>query len=95
MLTLVVYDISSNKSRKKVSDRLLDLGLIRAQYSVFLGQLDKNRADELTLFAEDQLEETDRLYVIPIQRADLASARVVGKGFDEELVSGELLTKVI
>lgn len=95
MLTVVVYDISSDKARKKISDRLLDLGLIRAQYSVFLGNLDSNRADELTLFAEEQLLESDRLYVIPIQRDDLADARIVGKGFDEKLVAGELLTKVI
>lgn len=95
MLALVIYDISRDKSRKKVADHLLDLGLVRTQYSVFLGTVDKNRLDELVLFAESQLAETDKLYVIPVQRDDLSIARVVGLGFDEQLVTDEILTKVI
>ena len=95
MLAIVIYDISSDRTRKKISDRLLDIGLTRAQYSVFLGTIDKNRADELTLFAEEQLAKTDRLYIIPVQRDDLATARIVGQGFDEQLVTDEILTKVI
>jgi len=95
MLDIVIYDISSDRTRKKISDRLLDIGLTRAQYSVFLGTIDKNRADELTLFAEEQLAKTDRLYIIPVQRDDLATARIVGQGFDEQLVTDEILTKVI
>ena len=82
------------KLAKKVSDHLLDLGLVRTQYSVFLGTVDKNRLDELVLFAESQLAETDKLYVIPVQRDDLSSARIVGSGFDEQLVTDEILTKV-
>lgn len=95
MLALVIYDISRDKARKKVADHLLDLGLVRTQYSVFLGTVDKNRLDELVLFAESQLAETDKLYVIPVQRDDLSTARVVGLGFDEQLVTDEILTKVI
>lgn len=92
---MVLYDIRSDKARKKIADRLLDMGMTRTQYSVFLGTIDKNRADELTLFAEGQLVQTDRLYLIPVQRDDLAAARIVGRGFDEQLVTDEILTKVI
>ncbi len=95
MLAFVIYDISRDKSRKKIADRLLDLGLTRAQYSVFLGTLDNNRIDELALFAEEQLDETDKLYIIPIQRGDLSAARIIGQSFDEQLVTDEILTKVI
>lgn len=95
MLAMVLYDIRSDKARKKIADRLLDMGMTRTQYSVFLGTIDKNRADELTLFAEGQLVQTDRLYLIPVQRDDLAAARIVGRGFDEQLVTDEILTKVI
>lgn len=95
MLAIVIYDISADRARKKIADRLLDIGLIRTQYSVFFGTIDKNRADELTLFAEEQLAKTDRLYIIPVQRDDLAAARIVGQGFDEQLVTDEILTKVI
>lgn len=95
MLTIVIYDITANRSRKRIADRLLDLGLIRTQYSVFFGTLDNNRIDELALFAEEQLAESDKLYIIPVHRDDLNAARIIGQSFDEQLVTDELLTKVI
>jgi CRISPR-associated protein Cas2 len=40
MLRVVVtYDITDDKERKKISDRCLDYGLDRQQYSVFTGLL--------------------------------------------------------
>ena len=95
MLITAIYDISSDRIRKKVADRLKDAGLTRTQYSVFFGTLDNNRIDELALFAEENLEEQDQLYLIPIHRDDLNAARVIGKGFDELLVTDEIVTKVI
>lgn len=95
MIIAAIYDVSSNKKRKKLSDRLLDLGLIRTQYSVFFGTMDNNRIDELGLFAEGLLDEGDKLYLIPIHRDDLNAARIIGPGFDDQLISDELLTKVI
>ena len=95
MLALVIYDISEDRARKKIADHLLNLGLTRTQYSVFLGTVDKNRVDELVLFAEGQLADADKLYVIPVQRDDLSAAKVIGPGFDEQLVTDEILTKVI
>jgi CRISPR-associated endonuclease Cas2 len=95
MLCLVLYDITANKARKKVADHLLNQGLTRAQYSVFIGTLAKNRADEIALFAESLLAETDRLYIIPVERNALGTARMVGVGIDQSLVSDELLTMVM
>jgi hypothetical protein len=57
--------------------------------------LAKNRADELALYAESLLAETDRLYIIPVQRDALSTARMVGRGIDVSLVSDELLTMVM
>jgi len=94
MLCLVLYDITANKARKKVADHLLNQGLTRAQYSVFIGTLAKNRADEIALYAESLLAETDRLYIIPVERDVLRTARMVGLGIDKSLVSDELLTKI-
>ena len=95
MTILVIYDISSDKSRKKIADRLLDIGMIRAQLSVFIGTVESNRLDEIALFAEELLTDSDRLYILPITRDNLRSARIVGQGFDEELVTDEVLTMVI
>jgi len=94
-LHLVIYDISSDKVRKKVADQLLDLGLVRAQYSVFIGTANQNRIDEITLFAEEHLSAKDRLYVIPISQDGLSESRQIGPGIDEELVTGEALTRII
>ncbi len=95
MLVTAIYDISSDKVRKKISDRLLDLGLIRVQYSVFFGTLENNRTDELALYAESVLAKSDQLYLIPISKDDLNAARIIGPGFDDQLINDEVLTKVL
>ena len=96
MLTWLIYDISSDKTRGKIADRCLDIGLYRVQKSVFLGDLERNRVDEIVLFSRDLLNEaTDSLYVFPMCRDDFDKAQIIGQGFDGELVTDELLTKVI
>ncbi|MCA9197163.1 MAG: CRISPR-associated endonuclease Cas2 [Planctomycetales bacterium] len=89
-----IYDVSSDRIRKKLADQLLNCGLIRVQKSVFLGTLDNNRIDELALFAESILAANDQLYIIPIHRDDLNAARIIGPGFDDQLVSDEIITKI-
>lgn len=96
MLTWLVYDISLNRTRKKVADRCLDLGLYRVQKSVFLGDLPGNRVEEILLFSRDLLEpDKDSLYVFPMCREDFAQVRILGQGFERDLVADDLLTKVI
>ncbi|GEM_PF-480160 len=45
--TLVMYDVECDRVRSKVADACLDYGLQRLQYSVFIGELNNNRAEEL------------------------------------------------
>jgi CRISPR-associated protein Cas2 len=47
--TLVIYDIEDDKLRLKISETCLDYGLVRIQYSAFLGTLNKNKREELFL----------------------------------------------
>ena len=64
--------------------------------TIFLGDLERNRVDETVLFARELLnEETDSLYVFPMCRDDFEKAQIIGQGFDGELVTDELLTKII
>jgi CRISPR-associated protein Cas2 len=96
MLTWVVYDIVKDRTRTKVAKRCLDFGLYRVQKSVFLGDLEPNRVDEILLFSRDLLDlETDSVYIFPMCRADFDRVRIVGQGFDRPLVADEVLTKVI
>jgi CRISPR-associated protein Cas2 len=44
---VVVYDISDDKARKKISDACLDYGLDRQQYSLFTGLLKPTHLREL------------------------------------------------
>ena len=96
MLTWVVYDISDDRTRSRVADRCLDFGLQRVQKSVFLGNLDSNRVDEVILFSQELLNvETDSVYVFPMCRDDFEKVRIVGQGFDQDLVADKILTTVI
>jgi len=47
--TLVIYDIENDRIRLKIADTCLDYGLVRIQYSAFLGTLNRNKREELFL----------------------------------------------
>ncbi len=47
MLSLIIYDIPSDKLRSKVADICQDYGLDRIQFSAFLGEINHNRREEL------------------------------------------------
>jgi CRISPR-associated protein Cas2 len=96
MLTFVVYDISKDRTRTKIAKRCLDFGLYRVQKSVFLGDIEANRVEEIILASKELMnEETDSIYVFPLCREDFDKVRIVGQGFDRKLVADEVLTKVI
>ncbi|HEY2249554.1 MAG TPA: CRISPR-associated endonuclease Cas2 [Planctomycetaceae bacterium] len=52
--TVVLYDIPHDRTRTKVSNKCLDFGLVRFQYSAFHGRLTRNRREELGLLLEAQ-----------------------------------------
>lgn len=95
MLTWVIYDITEDRLRKKISDKCLDLGLQRIQYSVFLGDLNQNDRDVMKIFAQTKLEdkEEDRVYIFPMCREDFKRVELIGQEFDKKLVADELSTK--
>jgi CRISPR-associated protein Cas2 len=96
MLTWVVYDIRKDRTRTKVARRCLDYGLYRVQKSVFLGDVEPNRVEEIVLFSKELIdEETDSVYVFPMCREDFDKVRIFGQGFDRQMVADEVLTNVI
>ena len=96
MLTWVVYDISKNRTRTKIAKRCLDFGLYRVQKSVFLGDIETNRVQEIILASTELMNlETDSVYVFPMCQEDFDKVRIVGQGFDRKMVADEILTKVI
>ena len=91
MLTLFIYDISDDKTRKRLSDKAEELGLYRVQMSVFLGDIDTNSADELAIFSEDKIDlSNDSVYILPMCREDFNKIELIGEAFDKALISDEL-----
>ena len=96
MMTWVVYDIVKDQTRTKIAKRCLDFGLYRVQKSVFLGDLESNRVDEILLFSRELMNlETDSVYIFPMCRPDFDNMRILGQGFDRKLVADEILTRVV
>lgn len=88
MIHWVIYDISKNKNRKKISDLCKDYGLERVQYSSFLGTLTRNKAEMLAIEAKRFLAEDDKLMIVPAGKEDFDKKIVMGK-FDESIVKNK------
>ena len=94
MLTWVVYDISENKIRNRIVKLCKGYGLYRVQKSVFLGDLNKNQLDSLALESEHIIDiDTDSTYVFPMCEDCFKKIKLLGKAFDKDLVTDEIITK--
>ena len=94
MLVWVIYDISENKVRSRVAKLCKNYGLFRVQKSAFLGDLNRNQSDSLALECEAVVEESDSVHVFPMCEGCFDKIKLIGSGFDRELVAGMMLTKV-
>lgn len=94
VLTWIIYDIVKNKTRNKVAKACKEAGLIRVQKSVFLGRIESNRFDELSEICRALIdEENDSVYLFPFCQEDFRRVKVLGQGFDRELVNDEVLSQ--
>ena len=76
MLTL--YDIEDDRLRGRVASICLDYGLVRIQFSAFLGKLNRNHREELTLRLSKEVgRELARLRVIPLCQTDFETMWVL------------------
>ena len=93
MITWVIYDISENKIRNKVIRICKDAGLYRVQKSVFLGDIEENRFNEIQLVFQDLIDlENDSVYIFPMSKKELKIAGLIGQAFDKKFVSHELIS---
>jgi CRISPR-associated protein Cas2 len=76
---ILVYDITEDRTRTKVSDICLDYGLDRIQFSTFSGRLSRNQQDALMLRIEELLGDGDgNIQLIPISEDDWRKRLEVG-----------------
>lgn len=84
---MVIYDISDDKIRTKVAERLKDYGLKRIQYSAFFGKLNQNRREELMFRLNDYIILTNgSIIMIPIcekDRSQIIKLENIDYEFDE------------
>jgi CRISPR-associated protein Cas2 len=91
MLTWVLYDIKQDKARTRAAKYCKQAGLYRVQYSTFLGNLDPNQRDTLSLQLENEIDVLiDKVYILPMSRDELKQTVLLGKAFDKDYVSDEV-----
>lgn len=94
MITWVIYDIVSNKTRNKVKRVCKDAGLHRVQKSVFLGDIVENVFDEIQIKIKDIINlNTDSVYVFTMTKKELQMAGLIGQAFDKKYVTNEIIAK--
>jgi CRISPR-associated protein Cas2 len=88
----LLYDISDDRARTKVSKLCKKQGLYRVQHSVFVGTLAATERDELQLTIVDLIDEDhDKVYLFTISRKALHASILLGQAFDRKLVTDELV----
>ncbi len=93
-LVWVIYDIVVDKKRAKIAKLCKNKGLYRVQKSVFLGTLNRNQIDELSLQSKEIMDEDeDSVYIFPMCEEDFKKVKLLGQAFDKKLVSEELLER--
>ncbi|MEW6455467.1 MAG: CRISPR-associated endonuclease Cas2 [Acidobacteriota bacterium] len=94
MLVWVVYDIVDTKKRNRISQICKSYGLYRVQKSVFLGTLNRNELDEISIKFLDIIDENvDSVYVFPMCDEDFKKVKLLGQAFDRSLVTDEIISK--
>lgn len=83
MIYWVIYDISENKRRSKVSELCKNFGLRRIQKSAFAGIMTKNVAEMLSIKCKDIIDKNDCVFIIPVCTNCFSNKLIIGY-FDED-----------
>lgn len=91
MLIWILYDIENDKARTKVAKACKQAGLYRVQYSCFLGTLNSNEKDTLSLKIAELIDEKkDKVYIFPMNKTELQQTELLGQAFDKALITDEI-----
>ena len=90
VFTFITYDIEDNKIRGHISKYLQRQGLIRVQYSIFFGDLERqkfNKIKETLKAINDMYKNHDSIFIIPVGEDVLNKTKVIGKNIDFEVIA--------
>ncbi|MEB3774701.1 MAG: CRISPR-associated endonuclease Cas2 [Desulfurococcales archaeon] len=94
MRVMVVYDVSDDKRRLRLSRTLERWGLARIQRSAFTGVLQPARVRDLERLVRTIVDpSTDIVHILPVQDQDWRRVRVIGRQWGESIVHGATLLK--
>ena len=79
MITLVIYDISDDRVRKRISDICKRFGLNRIQRSAFLGNITSSRRKELVRKLKRNLRGEGNIQVFVICKPDFSMREIIGE----------------
>ncbi len=93
MRVLVIYDISDNDNRAKLSEDLKKLGLTRIQRSAFIGVVSSSRIKDLVRVCSLRVRDADDVvHIIRLCDYDWRRISVIGKPWsDLKLHEGDVL----
>ncbi|MEM4717793.1 MAG: CRISPR-associated endonuclease Cas2 [Desulfurococcaceae archaeon] len=93
MLVLIIYDISSDKSRQELANYLKSKGFVRLQRSFFAGRpLPSVQRDiERSLPRFIKSTERDVIHLVPVHAIEVRHMRVYGKALTDISVIERLL----
>jgi CRISPR-associated protein Cas2 len=86
MYYCVAYDISNDRTRRRVAIWCKQAGLRRLQASVFAGQAPERMLKELQEKAETVLRASDRFCVIPLDKNALKNIAMLGDAAAKQLL---------
>jgi len=90
-LVWIIYDITDNRVRTKLTKVCKNKGLYRVQKSAFFGALNKNQLDEIKMITKNLINSNkDSVYIFPMCEDDFKSVILLGQAFDESLVTDEM-----
>lgn len=78
MQTLLIYDIPDDRARTRIADACLDYGLLRVQYSAFMGDLSRTHQEELLLQIKRRLgRKAGNVMLVPLDQQSWERRRVI------------------
>jgi CRISPR-associated protein Cas2 len=81
MRCLVIYDIPDDRLRTKVADACLDYGLLRVQWSAFVGELNHTYQRELLLKLRTLVgKKAAKIRLLPINEAMWQQQQILEQG---------------
>ncbi len=98
---LISYDIEDNYLRQKMANHILDTGLDRVQYSVYIGTLKEGIITKLVDWAnalpqQKQWKGNDSILILSLTPTQLQQMRIVGNPkWDKDELSGEQHTLIL